>query len=113
MSITSAQLRTLRTEMQAALDKAGITGFTLKVGAMRYGVDEVSIKVEGKLAGVVTTTDHIFEMKVKDLGLTKKSPDGKTLVGYTPSRYKYPFTYTTVRGARYKCSEAHAKSLFG
>lgn len=113
MSITKAQLRTLRTEMQAALDKAGITDFEFEIGNMRYGADEVDIKVKGKLKGVTTTTDRLFQQKVAEHGLQMIGRKGETLTGYAPSRPKYPFSYTTVRGARYKCSAEQAKAIFG
>ena len=113
MAITKAQLRTLRTEMQAALDKAGITDFEFEVGNMRYGADEVDIKVKGKLKGVDTASDRLFDVKRAEHGLKMIGRKGETLTGYTPSRYKYPFSYTTVRGARYKCSVEQAKEIFG
>ena len=113
MSITKAQVNTLRAEMHAALDKAGITDFKLEVGNMRYGADEVTIKVAGKLKGVKTVTDRTFEQKVKEYGLKKTGAKGQKLVAYTPSRYKYPFSYVTVRGARYKCSVEQARVIFG
>jgi hypothetical protein len=113
MTITKAQLTVLRKEMQAALNKAGIADFDLEVGNMRFGADEVTIKVQGKLKGVTTKTDRVFEQKVRQLGLKMVGEKGKQLTGYAPSRYKYPFSYTTVRGARYKCSEADAVRMFG
>ena len=113
MSITTAQLKTLRTEMQAALDKAGLSNFNLEVGAMRYGTDEVTVKVIGKLKGVTTKTDRVFEEKVVEYGLQKVGPKGEVLTGYKPSRYKYPFSYTSARGARYKCTVEQAKAIFG
>jgi hypothetical protein len=111
MAITKAQLRTLRTEMQAALDKAGIADFEFEVGNMRFCTDEVDIKVKGKLAGVTTTTDRLFQQKVAEHGLKLTGLKGETLTGYT-ARLKYPFSYTTVRGARYKCSAQQAKAIF-
>lgn len=112
-TITRAQLRVLRDEMTAAFAKAGISDFDLEVGNMRFGPDEVTIKVTGKLKGVTTKTDRIFEQKVAELGLRMVGRKGEKLTGYKPSRYKYPFSYVTVRGARYKCSEMQAKALFG
>ncbi len=113
MSITNAKLKTLRAEMQAAFTKAGLTDFDLEVGNMRYGADEVTIKVLGKLKGVTTKTDRVFEQEVARYGLRLVGSKGQKLTGYTPSRYKYPFSYTTVRGARYKASIEQAKAIFG
>lgn len=113
MAITRAMLKTLRAEMQAALEKAGINNFDLEVGNMRFTETEVTIKVQGKLKGVKTGTDRVFERKVAELGLNMIGSKGERLTGYTPSRYKYPFSYETVRGAKYKCSEAQAQLMFG
>ena len=113
MSITRAQLRTLRTEMQAALDKAGITDFELTVDSMRYGATDVTVKVQGKLKGVTSTSDALFQRKVAEYGLKLTGVKGQTLTGYKPSRPKYPFSYTTVRGAQYKCTIEQAKAIFG
>jgi hypothetical protein len=119
MSITKAQLKTLRIEMQAALNKAGITGFQLEVGNMSFTATDVNIKVKGVVKtanGKVakTANDTMFEQRVKQLGLKMISGDGKyTLTGYKASRYKYPFTMKGPQGGNYKCSEFQAKSLFG
>jgi hypothetical protein len=117
MSITKAQLKTLRTEMQAALDNAGLD-FKLSVGNMSFTATTVNIKVAGIVKssdGVVATTpaDRLFEERVAALGLKMIGAKGEKLVGYSVSRYKYPFSYVTVRGARYKQTEAQAKAMFG
>lgn len=113
MSITRAQLRTLQTEMQAAFDKAGFSDFTATVGSMRFGATDVNVKVTAKLKGVKSTTDAAFERKVAEYGLKMVGVKGQTLTGYKPSRYKYPFSYTTVCGAQYKATVAQAKAIFG
>ena len=113
MVITRKQLKVLRAEMQAALDKVGVTDFELEVGNMRYTTDEVTVTVQGKLKGVTTQTDRLFEQKVAEYGLKLVGEKGKRLTGYKPSRYKYPFSYETVRGARYNCSVEQAKVIFG
>jgi len=113
MAITRAQLRTLQAEMEAAFAKAGITDFDLNVEGMRYSTDEVTVKVKGKLKGVTTASDAIFERKVAEHGLKLIGSKGEKLTGYKPSRPKYPFSYTTVRGAQYKCTIAQAKEIFG
>jgi hypothetical protein len=117
MSITKAQLKTLRTEMQAALNKAGL-GFEFEVGNMSFSATTVNIKVAGTVTSsdgtvVETSADRLFAQKVAALGLKMIGAKGETLVGYQASRYKYPFSYVTVRGARYKQSEAQAKAMFG
>lgn len=112
-TITRAKLRTLQAEMDAAFKKAGFTDFTLSVEGMRFGETEVNIKVKGKLKGVKATSDRTFEKKVAEYGLKLVGPKGQKLVGYKPSRYKYPFSYVTVRGAQYKATIEQAKAIFG
>jgi hypothetical protein len=118
MSITKAQLKTLRTEMQAALDNAGITDFKLEVGNMSFSPTTVNIKVAGTVktanGEVVETPDQrIFELRVAELGLKLVNAKGQALVGYKASRPKYPFSMTGPEGGSYKCSEAQAKAMFG
>ena len=117
MSITKAQLKTLRTEMQAVLNKAGL-GFELTVGNMSFSATEVNIKVKGVVktaSGAVAETpaDRMLKAKVAALGLKMVGRKGEKLVEYKSTRYKYPFGYVTVRGANYKCSETQAKAMFG
>jgi hypothetical protein len=74
MSITKAQLKVLRTEMQAALNNAGITGFQLEVGNMSFSATTVNIKVAGtaKMSNgeIAQTPDQAqFERRVAELGL--------------------------------------------
>jgi len=113
MTITRTQLRTLRIEMQAALNKAGIPNFEFSVGNMSFGATDVNIKVKGTLTGTVCTEDALFSSKVEQFGLKTVGQKGNKLTGFVPSRYKYPFTYETVRGTRYKCSEVEAQRMFG
>ena len=112
-TITRPALKQLRLEMQAAFDKAGMAGFELEVGNMRFSTDTVTIKVEGKLAGAVTKVDKTFEAKVKEHGLKMVGAKGQQLVGYKASRPKYPFSYKTIRGTGYKATVAQAKAIFG
>jgi hypothetical protein len=50
---------------------------------------------------------------VYNLDVTKMGPKGERLVDYKPSRYKYPFTYETVRGTRYKAGVTEIQRMFG
>ena len=113
MSITRARLRTLQQEMQTALEKAGITDFEFEVGNMRFTTSEVTVKVEAKLKGVESTSDKMFKMMVEKYGLSLIGRKGETLTGYKSSRPKYPFSYTTVRGAKYKATVEQAQAIFG
>lgn len=111
--ITPAALRTLQAEMDAAFKNAGITGFNLNVESMRYTDTEVNIKVKGVLQGVKPQSDKLFEAKVAEYGLKLIGAKGETLTGFKASRPKYPFSYTTARGANYKCTIEQAKAIFG
>lgn len=112
MTITRAQLKTLRTAMQAALDAAGIDDFELSVENMSFSATEVTVKVKGKLTGVATPSDNMFERKVAEYGLRLTGAKGEQLTGFKASRPKYPFSYTTVRGANYKCTIEQAIAKF-
>jgi len=117
MSITKAQLRTLRTEMQAALNKAGL-GFQFDVGNMSFNATEVNIKVKGVVktaSGAVaeTAADRMLKAKVAALGLNMVGRKGERLTEYKASRYTYPYGFVTVRGAMKKCTEAQARAIFG
>jgi hypothetical protein len=103
--------------MQAALNKAGL-GFEFEVGNMSFSPTTVNIKVAGTVKSangtvVETPADRDFAEKIAALGLKMIGPKGEKLVEYKASRYKYPFGYVTVRGARYKQSELSAKAMFG
>lgn len=122
MSITKARLKVLRSEINAALAKAGITDFAFDVGTMRFTATSVKMTLTGNYvvksqtfgdavtAPVVTA---ILAAKVKEHGLKMVGNKGQKLTGYKPSRYKFPFSYTTVRGAQYKCTVEQAKAIFG
>jgi hypothetical protein len=113
MSITKAQLITLRAEMNAAFEKAGLSEFTAEVSHMKYGDTDVTVKVIAKLSGVKSSTDVEFERKVAEYGLRMVGSKGEKLTGYNGNRPKYPFSYETVRGARYKQTVSGARTMFG
>jgi len=103
MSITKAKLRTLRNEMQAALDKAGITDFELEVGNMRFTDATVTIKVEGKLKGAVTREDRAVEGVINMHNLVKRNSKGDVITGYNSRAHKYPYMYVNgTDGKTYK-----------
>ncbi len=106
--------RQIRDEMQAVLDKYGVSAnMEFKVGNMSYAADNtVNIKVAGKIAGAVTADDRMLKSMMSAHGLKFTSAKGEKLIGYNTRRPKYPFSYVTVRGANYKCSIDQAKRLF-
>ena len=56
-----ANLKSLRNEMQAVLDKYGAqTNIDIEVGNMSFSDAEVSIKVKAKVVGGVTIDDRIL-----------------------------------------------------
>jgi len=111
-TITRAKLKTLRENMQRALNEAGLD-FTFDVGNMTFGDTEVTIKVKAVLNGATPKSKADLEKKMKVYGLGYKGKKGQTLTGFNFRSPKYPFTFVTVRGARYKCSLEQAKAIFG
>jgi hypothetical protein len=50
---------------------------------------------------------------MKQVGITKTANSkGDTLTGFYPNRPKYPFVYTSIRGARWKASIEQAQKRF-
>ena len=115
MSIATAQLRQLTAEMATLFANAGLSDFdvSLDTSGGRYGETDVSLKLTAKLKGVKSTSDAAFERKVAEHGLRLIGAKGETLTGYNSNRPKYPYSYVTVRGARYKQSIDSAKAMFG
>jgi hypothetical protein len=107
-------LKALRSEMQALLEKYGVkSNLEVKVGNMSFSDAEVSIKVNAKVKGAVTIEDKILLMEVKDLGLTMTNSLGETLVKYNTRARKMPFVYSDANGKMYKCCMKTAQMRFG
>jgi len=108
-----ANLKALRNEMQAVLEKYGVdANLDFEVGNMRFSEAEVDIKVKAKVKGAKTQTDTMLENRVKALGISMTNSFGDELVEYSPRRYKYPYGYRTRSGKMYKCDETSVKVRF-
>lgn len=109
-----ANLKALRNEMQALLNKYGVdANLTFEVGNMSFSSAEVQIKVSAKVVGARTVTDMILESHVANLGLKMKNRMGDELVEYNTRAHKMPFVYVNAAdGKRYKCTELMAKVRF-
>ena len=109
-----ANLKALRIEMQALLNKYGAdANISFDVGNMSFSSAEVQIKVAAKVVGAKTMTDSILESRVAALGLNMKNKMGDELVEYNTRAPKMPFIYTSAAdGKRYKCTEVMAKMRF-
>jgi uncharacterized protein YejL (UPF0352 family) len=109
-----ANLKALRAEMQAVLEKYGVaSNLEIEVGNMKFSENEVEIKVKAKVKGAKTFTNTILESRVAALGIKMKNRAGDELVDYNTKAYKMPFVYLNARdGKRYKTSEEGAKMRF-
>lgn len=109
-----ANLKALRNEMQALLNKYGVdANLAFEVGNMSFSTAEVQIKVSAKVIGAKTFTDTILESRVAALGLKMKNKMGDQLVDYNTRAHKMPFVYLNAAdGKRYKCTEQMAKMRF-
>lgn len=109
-----ANLKALRAEMQAVLEKYGVaSNIDFEVGNMRFSEAEVDIKVKAKVKGAKTRTDTILESAAKIHGLKMKNASGDELVKYNPRSYKYPFVFKCGKtGKMFKCDDDSAKARF-
>ena len=107
-------LKALRAEMQAVLEKYGIaSNLEIEVGNMKFSSAEVEIKVKAKVKGAKTMANLILESRVATLGLKLKNKFGDELVDYNTRARKMPFIYISAAdGKRYQCDERLAKMLF-
>lgn len=107
-------LKSLRSEMQAVMDKYAVkANLDINVGNMRFSDAEVTIKVEAKIKGKTTRTDQILEMMMKSNNLKATNSNGDQLTGYNSRAKAYPFQYTCgTTGKRFKCSTDQAKYKF-
>ena len=107
-------LKALRTEMQAVLEKYGVTAnLEIAVGNMKFSEGEVEIKVTAKVVGAKTFNNVILESRVAALGLKLKNAHGDELVDYNTRAHKMPFVYQKASdGKRYKTTETLAKIMF-
>lgn len=107
-------LKALRAEMQAVLEKYGVSSnLEITVGNMKFSEAEVEIKVKAKVKGAKTFTNTILESRIATLGLKLKNKTGDELVDYNTRAYKMPFVYRNASdGKLYKCDERMAKMRF-
>jgi hypothetical protein len=102
-------LKDLRAELQAVLDKFG-ANLEFEIGGIRFSDAEATFKLTAKVKGAVTYKDLVLESRVKALGLVMEK-NGYKLVRYDTKKYKMPFIYEK-GGKLYKTTEMHAKMLF-
>jgi len=109
-----ANLKALRAEMQAVLEKYGVaSNLQIEVGNMRFSSAEVEVKVTAKVKGAKTFNDTVLETRVAALGLKMKNKVGDELVEYKTRNWKMPFVYKSATdGKLYKCDERMAKMRF-
>lgn len=107
-------LKALRAEMQAVLEKYGVaSNLEIVVGNMSFSESEVQIKVSAKVKGAKTFSNVILESRAKALGLKMKNSAGDELVDYSTRSYKMPFVYRCGKtGKMFKCDERMAKLRF-
>ena len=107
-------LKDLRAEMQAVLEKYGVTSnLEITVGNMKFSEAEVEIKVKAKVKGAKTRTNVILESRAAALGLKMKNQFGDELVDYNTKAYKMPFVFKCGKtGKNFKCDERVAKMRF-
>jgi flagellar hook-basal body complex protein FliE len=110
-----ANLKALRDEMNALLNKYGIdANLEFSVGNMKFSEVDAEIKVKATIKGAKTFSNVILETRAASLGLNLMNKMGDKLVDYNSRAYKMPFVYINAAdGKRYKCDERTAKIRFG
>lgn len=119
-------LKQLRADMDAALAAVQAKhGITISMGSMRFSADRVTCKVEANTNVQTVTSDNTvvtptagistaLQRAMQQNGIARTTGrKGEVLTGYTASRPKYPFSYQTVRGTRYKQTVEQARAMFG
>lgn len=107
-------LKALRAEMQAVLEKYGVaSNLEIEVGNMKFSEAEVEIKVKAKVKGAKTMSNAILESMAELNGLKLKNSAGDELVDYNTRAHKMPFVYRCGKtGKMFKCDERLAKIRF-
>jgi len=107
-------LKALRAEMQAVLEKYGVaSNLEIEVGNMKFSEAEVEIKIKAKVKGAKTSADGLLETMAKIKGLKLKNSAGDELVEYNTRAHKMPFVYRCGgTGKMFKCDERMAKIRF-
>lgn len=107
-------LKALRAEMQAVLEKYGVaSNLEIEVGNMKFSEAEVEIKIKAKVKGAKTSADSLLETMAKIKGLKLKNSAGDELIEFNTRAYKMPFVYRNASdGKLYKCDERMAKMRF-
>jgi len=110
---TNKNVGSIEDQIVAACEAAGITGVSFSGITRSYGKTETTFKIKAQIEGTTSRADLEFDRACEwnDIDATVKGRKGETLVEYHPRKHKYPFIYTTVRGARYKTDAAGWKRL--
>jgi endonuclease V-like protein UPF0215 family len=113
-SFDKTNLKALRAEMQAVLEKYGVaSNLEITVGNMKFSEAEVEIKVKAKVKGAKTRADSLIETMAKIKGLKLKNSAGDELVEYNTRAHKMPFVFRCAKtGKMFKCDERMAKMRF-
>lgn len=118
-------LKQLRADMDAALAAVSAKhGVSISMGNMRFSSDRVTVKVEANTTVQTAMSDNtvlaptvvpsILKTAMTRHGVKNLTGrKGETLTGYNPNRPKYPFSYQTIRGTRYKQTVEQARAMFG
>lgn len=120
-SFDKTNLKTLRQDINAALAEVSKKhGINIEFGTIRFSGNQARTKLtmetQGRAADVAVLKSVGLNLasacKMFNINADARGPKGERLVDYVPSRPKYPFTYETIRGTRYKCSQYDASRMF-
>ena len=113
-NFTRSNVRQMEDEMLEVLNKYGFKNVEFSGAGARFSSAECTFKITGSVKGVKTIKQSDLERRAiaDGVDVNKKGPKGQTLVEYHSRKPKYPYIYTSVSGARYKCSPQQARNLF-
>jgi len=114
-TLTKAQVRTVRKQLEAVFATHGITGFDLSLGNARFDSAQATFQLKVTKHGQATQEQSALSMHavMDGIDINKTKPDGEKLIEYHPRKRKYPYISQKPNGNKYKMSTQQAKMFFG
>lgn len=106
-------LQTINAELDVLISKyAKDNGIELSISKIKFTGVEFHATLNGKIKNALTREDARLSLEMRVQGLNKVSVCGKkTLVGFNPKSYKYPFIFEE-NGQKYKIGREAAAIYF-
>ena len=113
-TFTPKNLKTVRSELQAALDLINLEGLTFELGTLRYSKTECTVKLTINNAGHADKEHDELVGIIEEYGFSRTTgPAGEKLTGFNRRAPRFPFIVTRPDGRTFKYTEAKARLVFG